>query len=403
LLEEARAGLVAAGDTATAAEADLVLAESRWWNGDREGCRESLTRAEELVRDDGLTETRASVLSQLARFQHAFGENEASVENALESLRISEALGREDLRAKNLTTLGTARAFLPDPDLALAVGDLQAGVDVAAASGDPSQLARAYTNLGAMLELSGRLSEARSALEEVRQLGVRRGHTASMRFSEGNAISADLLRGEWSGLEQRALAFVQESKETMHYLDGLATGALATIRHARGESGAAAAAAAETLVHGRRVGDPQALVPALALAAFVAAELGEVEQARSLLAEIEPMPFIASVPDAFFAAARLGMNDEWLEQTRSCRRGTPFDAAADAVLAARWAEAAHIYGEIGARPYAALAALRAAEALVAEGRRAEADEQLSRALAFWRAVGATRYVREGETLLAATA
>ncbi len=32
-----------------------------------------------------------------------------------------------------------------------------------------------------------------------------------------------------------------------------------------------------------------------------------------------------------------------------------------------------------------------------------ADEQLRRALAFWRAVGATRYVREGEELLAKTA
>jgi hypothetical protein len=33
--------------------------------------------------------------------------------------------------------------------------------------------------------------------------------------------------------------------------------------------------------------------------------------------------------------------------------------------------------------------------LVAESRRAEADEQLQRALAFWRSVGATRYIREG--------
>jgi hypothetical protein len=46
---------------------------------------------------------------------------------------------------------------------------------------------------------------------------------------------------------------------------------------------------------------------------------------------------------------------------------------------------------------------RAAEQLVNEGRCADADEQLGRALAFWRGVGATRYVREGEALLAASA
>jgi hypothetical protein len=47
--------------------------------------------------------------------------------------------------------------------------------------------------------------------------------------------------------------------------------------------------------------------------------------------------------------------------------------------------------------------LRAAEQLVAEGRRAEADEQLRPALAFYRGVGANRYVREGEALLAESA
>jgi hypothetical protein len=52
---------------------------------------------------------------------------------------------------------------------------------------------------------------------------------------------------------------------------------------------------------------------------------------------------------------------------------------------------------------AALTRLRAAEALVAVGRRTEADEQLRQALAFFRSVGATRYTRAGEALLAATA
>ena len=42
----------------------------------------------------------------------------------------------------------------------------------------------------------------------------------------------------------------------------------------------------------------------------------------------------------------------------------------------------------------AIARLRARAQLVAEGRRAEADEQLQRALAFYRSVGATRYVRQ---------
>jgi hypothetical protein len=45
------------------------------------------------------------------------------------------------------------------------------------------------------------------------------------------------------------------------------------------------------------------------------------------------------------------------------------------------------------------ARLRAAEKLLSDGCPTEADEQLQRALTFYRSVGATRYVREAEGLL----
>jgi hypothetical protein len=50
---------------------------------------------------------------------------------------------------------------------------------------------------------------------------------------------------------------------------------------------------------------------------------------------------------------------------------------------------------------AAHARLRAAEVLLDERRRDEADAQLNRALALFRAAGATAFIREGEALLAA--
>ena len=53
------------------------------------------------------------------------------------------------------------------------------------------------------------------------------------------------------------------------------------------------------------------------------------------------------------------------------------------------------------RPHEAYTRLRAAETLIADNRRTEADEQLEKALAFFRSVGATRYVREAEALLSA--
>ena len=67
------------------------------------------------------------------------------------------------------------------------------------------------------------------------------------------------------------------------------------------------------------------------------------------------------------------------------------------------ARAAELYAQIGSQLDEADARLRAAERLAAAGRRGEADAQLEQALAFYRSVGATRYVGEGEALLAESA
>ena len=62
-------------------------------------------------------------------------------------------------------------------------------------------------------------------------------------------------------------------------------------------------------------------------------------------------------------------------------------------------DAAEALERLGAKPYAAYMRIRAAEQLVAGGSRIEADRQLDRALAFYRPVGAARFVREAEALL----
>jgi len=57
----------------------------------------------------------------------------------------------------------------------------------------------------------------------------------------------------------------------------------------------------------------------------------------------------------------------------------------------------------GAPAAEALTRMWAAEELLAAGRRAEAEEQLELALAFWRSVGATRYVARADALRAQAA
>jgi hypothetical protein len=75
----------------------------------------------------------------------------------------------------------------------------------------------------------------------------------------------------------------------------------------------------------------------------------------------------------------------------------------EALARGNYLAAADIYAEMGSLPAEAYARLRATAQLVAAGQRHEADRQLQPALAFWRSVSATRYVREAEALLPATA
>ncbi len=66
----------------------------------------------------------------------------------------------------------------------------------------------------------------------------------------------------------------------------------------------------------------------------------------------------------------------------------------------RFAEAAEVAADAGEKSLAADLHLAAAEALLQEGHPERAREQLERALAFYRSVGATRFIRDADALLA---
>ncbi len=396
VLAEARDLLAAQGDVGGAAEAELMLVEAWWWAGNREECAASLERAAALAREGADAGTRALVLSQVARFQTLFGEHEASVASARESLQLAESIGRDDLRSKNLATLGTAEFYLPNSDADACIAALRSAIDIATACGELGQLSRAYVNLASLLESSGRLMESVEVAEDARRLAERRGHRASQRFLEGNFVATLALTGVWREAERRATDFLTVSeREGPHYCDSMVLTTRALVELGRDELDKAIADVERAVSASREIKDPQALVPTLADAAFVHAEIGQLDTARAFLEEIEPGPYIATVAAAFFAAARAGSADSWHRRARPFARPTPWDDAADAILDGRWSDAADTYERIGARPFAALAALRAAEA--------GALEHLERSLAFWRDIGATRYIRQGEMLLAATA
>jgi tetratricopeptide (TPR) repeat protein len=175
---------------------------------------------------------------------------------------------------------------------------------------------------------------------------------------------------------------------------------------ARGELVAARDDADRALELAREAKDPQVLWSAITFAAVVAED---ADRARALVDEFlsdweaqgsGTWSESAWLPDLLMVVSVVGREDRLLAGLAKVEQMSPWRKAAVAALSADPRAAAEIYRNMGAGPEEARARLQAAEQLVREGRRAEADAELEQALAFWRSVGATAYVREGEALLA---
>jgi hypothetical protein len=178
----------------------------------------------------------------------------------------------------------------------------------------------------------------------------------------------------------------------------------ALVRLARDDVDGALDDLRKTVVLARQASDPQQRVPWLCESARLFVEAGELEEARRLTPEaLQAGAANASwgFVELAYVARELECGDD-LAKLLEHIPPTTWRTAAQALVAGDFGDAADLLEEIGDEQLAALARLRAAEQLVAEGRRSEADEQLQRSLAFWRRVGAPHYVRRAEALLAAT-
>jgi class 3 adenylate cyclase len=125
----------------------------------------------------------------------------------------------------------------------------------------------------------------------------------------------------------------------------------------------------------------------------------EIEELVSLLEETETEEGLMAVA---LVAGDLGLRER-IRPLIARSPVNPWTEAIAAVAEGRFEEAAERLNAVGEVPREAELRLRAAAELAAAGRRAEADEQLRKALAFFRSVGATRYIRKGEALFAKSA
>jgi hypothetical protein len=409
-LAEARERLLARGDRELAAETVLMLADLHWRQGRGEDARLLLDEARALVSDLPPSRIRVAVLSEVSRYQMLADENDAAIETGTEALRLATELGFDDLRAHALNNIGSARAAAGDPG---GLADLEKSIEIASGAKAIHEVLRAHNNLDTMHAVYGEVEQAWAGAQETRRLAQHFGHYGFARFIDGGAaVGIPYGLGLWDEALESAEQFLASVEQgSPHYQTPSTYSFRGLIRLGRGDSDGALADAQRALeVVGSSL-DPQVLQPTLGMSAHIFLSVGDDQRAAETAADaIEGLRSLTQLGFAavelqylMWVALTLGRGEDVLEVAERDPIDSKWLHALAAIAAGDLRGAAEIYDQIPARSAAAFYHLRAAEQLVGQGRRAEADEQLRAALAFYRGVGATRYVREGEALMAASA
>ncbi|HUF00849.1 MAG TPA: AAA family ATPase [Gaiellaceae bacterium] len=399
-LEEARDALIAAADTDAAAEACVVLAEAWWDKGQGDRGRAELARAGELVEGRPASPSAARVLVEVSRYAMLADETEEAVRTGREAIEMAERLGLTELVPDALVNIGSARANAGDEG---GIADLERAIEIAKATNNPA-LARAYNNRGVMED---NLVRAREWQLLAKEAADRLGHGPVGAFVEGQLLMTSFDVGHWDEFLERVAAFlIKWEAGAPSYNEVYIRDRLAEIYVARDRGDDAIPEAAHALALAREIKEPQALQPALAANVRTNLALGRLESARRFAREllellqrgVTTFGLITIALDADILEIRDDLEEvvTRLPERSSIR-------IASAILDGDFVAAAEIQAEEGWRVGEAELRFRAAESLVAQGRLADADAQLQKALAFYRSVGATRFIREGEALLAATA
>jgi class 3 adenylate cyclase/tetratricopeptide (TPR) repeat protein len=405
-LREAATSARAAGDLETSAEAEVLLSDLAWHRGRLDESERHLEEAQTLVERSPSSPAKARVLASVARRSVLGDEYARALQIGREALTLAQELGLDELRAFALEIVGSSRMFSGDRG---GLRDVEQGLDLALSLNSPEAI-RIYNNLAVDAVSHGELRRAEGLVDEGLRYAERFGEHPMARFMRGSLPGRYYNSGEWDLALRLADEFIGEIEAgSPHTLEPYVRRVRSWVFLGRGELAHAAAESEKALAIGRAANDPTGLPPLLATHALVLHASGRIDEARPLLEELAKVMREARTTatpmgaDVAGVITDVGLGTEFSAVMEKDEDTIPWRRAARLIFAGRPEEAASIYADMGVAAAEAYANLRAAAKFVAEDRRAEADEHLRRALAFYRSVGAKRYVAEGEALLAASA
>ena len=404
IMAEAAAIARASGDLGRAAEAETVACEMYWLLGRRDEAFEHMRVAEELVADVPVSYEKAYVMTNVSRFWMLSGNSQRALEVGRAALAMAEELDLLELQAQTLDNVGLSRVNAGDLE---GFRDLERSIEIAD-SINSVESARAYGNMASLLGDMAELERSWEMLAEAQRRAEKFGLDDWLLWLRGEGAYPGYFSGNWDEPLRLLDELIDEFTQHPFWMETPCRMLRGHMRLARGDEHGASEDADRSLELSRAAKDPQVAWPALAFAARVAAA-ADPDRAAALLDELigdweahewERQSEINWTTDAAFVLSQLGREAVFLEAASRAGEGFAWRRAAVAFLSGDRVGAAEIYAEIGSLPDEAYTRFRAAEQLLGEGRRAEADVQLERALAFWRRVGATGYILEGEALLA---
>jgi AAA ATPase domain len=395
-LENAKRALLAVDDRERAAETEALLAEVWWLRGRRDECDEHLERARELVGDAAPSAAKARVLAQAARFRVVANDQFAAVALGRDALEMAELLMLDEIRAHALITVGLARYQADDEG---GSEDIRRGLELALATNHLAAASRAYTTLVTTTADQLEALELSTAAEE---LCLRIGDREGARYPRAVRASALFALGRADEVVPLLDDFIADCEAGRpHYAEAGMRILRAWVRLSRDDVDGASDDTEKALAAARAAKDPQQLFMTLGEATWLCVELGRPDEANRLGRELIAADPSAPRWSAGFAivADQIGFQAAVQDALADAPSTQPRIAVHFALAERRYTDAIDLLTSSGFISWAARVRTLAAATLHEQGRRAEAADQLEQALAFWRSVDATRYIRETEALL----
>jgi class 3 adenylate cyclase/tetratricopeptide (TPR) repeat protein len=395
-LEAARDALLAVGDTDRAAETEALLSRVFFDRGDHELVREHLARAERMA-GGSVSAASARVLAVSGRVREIAGEIEEGRRLAETAFAMATELGLDELRAHALTTIGMAKNDIDGSGVA----DMERALEIAIAADTPIS-ATIVNNLAVYAIHAADFARTDELNDEAARLAERYGDAQSARWVRGNRIWLDFILGRWDQALEAADAFVAECEaRSGHGQEALAREVRAGIWLGRGEGDRALQDQLLSFELDKTRDDSFQRLATLVSTATVYAELGRVDEARMLAADVPRLIRAVGLYPAVIRltpfADELGIGDD-LRQAIEVGAGRAIPVWRRAIQLALTGElgaAADIMGSAGSPTIEANLRRHAGLRGVAN-----AEAQLERALAFYRGVDALGYVAEIEQALA---